>query len=128
MVVDEHAQLVDDRLADLADVVQPVELAGEALQHLQVGDRADVAADGRRARALAGLLLEEDGLVLPRAFAVIMAISAQATSSRGFMACSGPCAMPMETLSLPAGAISVSARLSTIRRASRARRPRRTRP
>src|SRR5262245_35721848 len=34
------------------------------------------------------------------------------------MACSGPCAMPIETLSLPAGSISVLARLSAIRRAS----------
>ena len=64
VVVDEHPQLVHDRLADLAHVVQPVELAGEALQHLQVGDRADVAARARRGGALALLLLEEDGLVL----------------------------------------------------------------
>ena len=44
VVVDEHPQLVHDRLADRAHVVQPVQLAGEALEHLQVGDRADVAA------------------------------------------------------------------------------------
>ena len=42
VVVDEHPELVHDRVADLAHVVQAVELAGEALQHLQVGDRADV--------------------------------------------------------------------------------------
>ena len=47
---------------------------------------------------------------MPRAFAVIIAISAQATSSRGFIACSGPWAMPIETLSRPAGSISVSPR------------------
>ena len=41
---------------------------------------------------------------LPRAFAVIIAASAQATSSRGFIACCGPCAIPIETVILPAGA------------------------
>ena len=64
VVVDQHPELVHDRLADRAHVVQPVQLAGEALQHLQVGDRADVAAGARRRGALAVLVLEEDGLVL----------------------------------------------------------------
>jgi hypothetical protein len=64
VVVDEHPELVDDRLADLPHVVQAVELARQALQHLQVRDRAHVAPARRRRRPLAGLLLEEDGLVL----------------------------------------------------------------
>ena len=64
VVVDEHPELVDDRLADLADVVQPVQLAGEALEHLQMRDRADVAARGARVRPLAVVLLEEHRLVL----------------------------------------------------------------
>ena len=51
VVVDQLAQLVGDRHADLAHVVQAVELAAQALQHLQVRDRADVALVRRRVAA-----------------------------------------------------------------------------
>ena len=38
---------------------------------------------------------------LPCAFAVIIAASAHAASSRGFIACSGPSERPIETVSVP---------------------------
>ncbi len=65
VVVDEQAELGRDRVGDLRDVVQPVELAGERLQHLQVRDRADVAhlGAGRRG-ALRRAVVVDDGLVL----------------------------------------------------------------
>ena len=63
VVVDQEPQLGRDRRADLLDVVQPVELAGERLQHLQVRDRAHVA---RRARPgpLGRTVVVEHDLVL----------------------------------------------------------------
>ena len=65
VVVDQLAQLVRDRHADLANVVQAVQLAGERLQHLQVRDRANVlAAAVVRCRALGRRFVEEDDLVL----------------------------------------------------------------
>ena len=109
MVVDQPAQLVRDRAADLADVVEPVQLVAEALQHLHVRERADVVLapvdllDG----PLGGAVAVDDDLDLPLAFAVIIADSAQATSSRGFIACSGPCAMPIETVTVPASTKSI---------------------
>src|SRR2546425_747889 len=42
-------------------------------------------------------------MFLPWALAVIIAASAHATSSRGFIACSGPWEIPTEIVSLPAG-------------------------
>ena len=47
---------------------------------------------------------------LPRVFAVIIAASAQATSSRGFAACSGPTAMPVEAVRPPTASASSSAK------------------
>ena len=65
VVIDQEPKLVGDHVADLADVDQPVQFAGEALQHLQVRDRADVAADRGRARGpFARRLVEQDDLVL----------------------------------------------------------------
>ena len=106
VVIDQQPELVGDHLADLAHVVQPVQLAGEALQHLQVRDRADVAAArGLAVRAARSRASSKRTIwFLPRALAVIIAASAQATSSRGFIACSGPCEMPTEMVILPAGA------------------------
>ena len=43
VVVDQRAELVRDRQTDLAHVVEAVQLPGEALKHLQVGDRTHVA-------------------------------------------------------------------------------------
>src|SRR5205085_10657295 len=43
VVVDQLPELVGDGGADLAQLVQAVELAAEALEHLQVRDRAQVA-------------------------------------------------------------------------------------
>ena len=56
VVVDQQPELGRDRVADLAHVVQPVELARERLQHLQVRDRAHVARrrDRGRRRPLGG--------------------------------------------------------------------------
>src|SRR6185437_16708405 len=48
VVIDEGPELCRYRVADLPDVVEPVEPAGQALQHLQVRDRAHVALDARR--------------------------------------------------------------------------------
>ena len=66
VVVDQLPQLVCDRHPDLADVVRPVELAPERLQHLQVRDRADVLpASLAGGRPLGVGLVEEDDLALP---------------------------------------------------------------
>src|SRR6185437_12687088 len=53
---------------DLAHVVQTVELAAQALQHLHMRDRTDVAFVPRGVRALARLLVVEDDLVLAECF------------------------------------------------------------
>ena len=61
VVVDQLPQLVGDRGADLVDLEQPGELARDAVEHLQVGDRADVCAPrGQRVRPLALVLVEDD--------------------------------------------------------------------
>ena len=65
MVIDQEPELVGDHGADLAHVIEPVELSGEALQHLQVRDRAHVsAADDHAFRPLARVLVEEDDQIL----------------------------------------------------------------
>ena len=64
VVVDQGAQLDGDLVPDLADVVQAVELAAQALQHLHVRDRAHVALVRRRVRALARVLVVENDLIL----------------------------------------------------------------
>ena len=64
VVVDQHPQLVHDRLADLAHVIQPVELAYQALKHLQMGDRADVPALGSHRPFSDAFFLEDDDAVL----------------------------------------------------------------
>ena len=64
VVVDQQPQLVRDRHADLGDVVEPVELRPEALQHLQVRDRADVLAPRPAAGPLRRRVVEDDDLVL----------------------------------------------------------------
>ena len=68
VVVDQSTQLVGDRRPDLANVVQPVELAREALQHLEMRDRADAGVrDRRRVGTLVGRLVEEhDQILAPR--------------------------------------------------------------
>src|SRR3954453_17000482 len=69
VVIDQQPELVGDHGADLAYVVQPVELAGKAVRHLQVRDRAAVAAAHAYAfGALARLLVEENDLVLAARF------------------------------------------------------------
>ena len=55
----------------------------------------------------------------PRVFAVIIAASANASSSRGFVASWGPWAIPTDTVIRPAPSNSVSARRAVMRRASR---------
>ena len=64
MVVDERPELDRDRVADLPHAVQAVEPAGQALQHLQMRDRADVALDARRVGPPRLLLVVENDLVL----------------------------------------------------------------
>ena len=54
----------------------------------------------------------------PRAFAAIIADSAQATRSRGLPAFSGPCAMPTETVISPAASTGRAPSRSVSRRAS----------
>ena len=56
---------------------------------------------------------------LPRAFAVIIATSAHATSSRGLAACSGPDAIPTESETGPTGPNSEPAICSWTRSVSR---------
>jgi hypothetical protein len=46
VVIDEEPELLGDRQADLAHVVQARKLSREALQHLQVRDRAHVVTAG----------------------------------------------------------------------------------
>ncbi len=64
MVIDERTELGRDLVADLTHVVEPVQLAAEALQHLQVRDRAHVARRLRRVRPLRGVLFVDDDRVL----------------------------------------------------------------
>ncbi len=64
VVVDQAAELVHDHGADLAHVVQAVQAAGEALQHLQVGDGTDVLAPAHAFGTLRRRVVEEDALVL----------------------------------------------------------------
>ena len=64
VVVDEEPQLGRDRLADLAHVVEPVQLARERLEHLQVRDRPCVAGALLRRRTLGRALAVEHDLVL----------------------------------------------------------------
>ncbi len=60
VVVDEEPKLVGDRQADLRDVVESGELAREALEHLQVCDRANVGATGLLLRGPLGRRLVEE--------------------------------------------------------------------
>ena len=68
VVIDQASELVCDRRTDLADVVEPVELAREALKHLQMRDRADARArDGDGVGTLVRRLVEEhDQVLAPR--------------------------------------------------------------
>ncbi len=67
VVIDERPQLGRDLLADLADVVDAVELPAEALQHLQMRDRAHVARGRRRVGALGlGVGVEDDAVLALR--------------------------------------------------------------
>ena len=66
-------------------------------------DRRSSLAGRRGDRALALVSASKTTIRLfPRALAVIIAISAQATSSRGLAACSGPRAIPIESVTGPA--------------------------
>ena len=120
VVVDQHPQLVDDRLADLAHVVQPVQLAARGS-----GASSDGRSSGRRGPRIARRAARPGAVSaktttrsLPCAFAVIIAASAQATSSRAFIACSGPKATPTESVISPT--TSAEARSSaSFRRAAR---------
>jgi hypothetical protein len=65
VVVDQQPQLVRDRETDLLDVVEPRELPREALEHLQVGDRANVAAQALLRRSLLLALVERHDQAVP---------------------------------------------------------------
>ena len=66
VVIDQEPELVGDREPDLRDVVEARQLPGEALEHLQVRDRAHVVAvDRRLGRPLARALVERDDQALP---------------------------------------------------------------
>ena len=64
MVIDKRAELGRDRVADLPDVVQTVELPAQTLQHLEVCDGADVALDARRIGPTRRIIGVENDLVL----------------------------------------------------------------
>ena len=64
VVIDQLAELVRDRHADLANVGGPGELARERLKHFQVGDRTDVLAARVRLRPLGRGIVEVDDLAL----------------------------------------------------------------
>ena len=104
VVVDQLAELVRDRGGDLLDLEQAAELGRDAVQHLEVGDRPQVltarstAGPGRSLSSASKTTIR----LFPRALAVIIAISAQAMSSRGLAACSGPMAIPIESVTGPA--------------------------
>jgi hypothetical protein len=69
VVIDEEPELVDDHGSDLADVVETVQLAGEALQHLEVRDRAYVVSgDCDGLGPLGRILVEDHGLILAARF------------------------------------------------------------
>ena len=71
VVVDHRPQLVDDRLGDLPDVVQPVQLAGQPAEQADLGQRlelglapaaANVRLDGLRiTSSYPGITLESTG-------------------------------------------------------------------
>ena len=51
VVIDQASQLGRDDLADLSDVVQAIQLRGDALQHAQLGHRPKLSSgrqDGQR--------------------------------------------------------------------------------
>ena len=73
-----------------------------------------LSSSGRSARASSKTTMRS----FPRAFAVIIADSAQAISSRAFIACSGPSATPTEIVISPVDSTGVCAS------ASRSRAPR----
>jgi hypothetical protein len=65
VVIDQCPKLVGDRVPDLLHVVESVQFPREALEHLEVGDRTNVATRGTGTVGPFGLvLLEEDGSVL----------------------------------------------------------------
>ena len=64
VVIDQRAQLDGDLVADLVHIRQPVQLSGQALQHLHVSERAHVALDDRRVRPLGRFLVIQDDAVL----------------------------------------------------------------
>ena len=65
MVIDQSSELVRDRGADFAHVIESVELSGQALEHLQMSDRANAGAGDRcRVRPLVGRVVEEDDQIL----------------------------------------------------------------
>ena len=65
VVIDERPKLGCDLVADLAHVVEPVQLPAQTLQHLHVRDRANVARIDARMRPLDLALVVEDDPVLP---------------------------------------------------------------
>ena len=66
VVVDQEPELVGDRQPDLRDAVQARELPGQALQHLQMGDRADVVAPRvLLGRSLRRCVVEDDDEAVP---------------------------------------------------------------
>ena len=60
VVVDQLAELVGDRGADLGDLEQAAELARDAVQHLEVSDRAHVVRAARTGVGTLALVLVED--------------------------------------------------------------------
>ena len=66
VVVDQLTQLVGNGGADLVDLEQSGEPARDAVEHLQVGERADVRAPrSQRVGPLALVLVEDDDAALP---------------------------------------------------------------
>ena len=82
VVVDEEAQLVRDRQPDLGDVVQPGELPDRLCSIFRCAIER-TSSNGRRRRAARVSRRRRRRARPPRDFAVIIAASAQATSSAG---------------------------------------------
>ena len=83
VVVDQESELVGDGEPDLGHVVESRQLSGEALQHLQMSDRAHVVtADRLLGGTLTVALVEGNDEAFPLDLAVIIAASAHATLAR----------------------------------------------
>src|SRR5438128_4340790 len=102
VVVDHRPQLVDDRLGDLPDVVQTVQLAGQPAEQANLRQRLELRL-ASAARSPAGALRANrgrvaGGTILTPLLGRIQRASAADSSSVGFFASPGNAATPHDTV------------------------------